>query len=211
MCFLSLKIQPESLRELSNEARRANDVHEFLDAVSERNKEVFDNLADKWDTDKRDTFEMLCRCEFRTESEQSIDEAIAMYGAHVLKGDADLYASLSDYLINNLNVRITTETVRIWVREESAFAFRPATLDPTLREDINTANQRYLDSYTPFGIAGQKITRSEVGEIFECLQPIDEPPLIFLTGEAGSGKIRYCSRNYNQPDESRHPLPSFQN
>ena len=187
-CIFVSQDPARQLRELGNEARRANDVHEFLDTVSEENKRKFHDLAKIWNADKKDTLRWLCCCEFRTESEQSIDEAIIWHGAHLLKGDSDLYASLSDYLINNLNALITTETARTWVREISTFTFRPAALDPTLHEDIGEANQRYLNSYTPFGIAGQPIVRLEVGKVFECLQATDGPPLIFLTGEAGSGK-----------------------
>ncbi|MCY4420212.1 MAG: hypothetical protein OXC42_03025 [Gammaproteobacteria bacterium] len=187
-CVFVSQDPARQLRELSEEARRANDAHEFLDAVSKRNKEIFDDLSRKWDADKRYTFKWLCRCEFQTESEQSIDKVIAMHGNHVLKGEENLYPPLSDYLIDNLNALVTTEAARTWVRKKSTFTFRPAALDPTLREDIDAANQRYLDSYTPFGIAGQQIARSEVGKVVECLQAADGPPLIFLTGDAGSGK-----------------------
>ena len=75
-------------------------------------KRRFDNLEKMWDVDERNVFEWLRRCEFRTESIQSIDEAITMHGRHLLRGDADIFASLSDYLINNLNASITTEVAR---------------------------------------------------------------------------------------------------
>ncbi len=187
-CIFVSQDPARQLRGLSNEARQANDVHEFLDAVSKENERIFCDLAKIWNADKKDTFRWLCRCEFRTESEQSIDEAITWHGAHLLKGDSDLYASLSDYLVNNLNVLITTEAARVWIRKKSTFAFRPAALDPTHREDIGAANRRYLNSYIPFGIAGQPIIRPEVSKVFEYLQDASGPPLIFLTGEAGSGK-----------------------
>ena len=176
------------MRELREKALLANDVGEFLNAVSEKDKETFDGLVKIWDVDETNVFEWLRRCEFRTESSQSLDETIAMYGHHLLKGDADLFASVSDYLLNNLNASITTEKARKWSRESSPFTFRPAALDPTLRENINTANRRYLESYTPFGIADQQIPRAEADDILAKLQATAGPSLIVLTGEAGSGK-----------------------
>ena len=187
-CIFVSQDPARQLRELSNEARRANDLHEFLDAVSKEGKKIFDNLGKIWNADKRDTFLWLRRCEFQTESEQSIDKIITMHGNHVLKCDGSLYPHLSDYLVNNLNALVTTEAARAWIRKKSTFAFHPAALDPTLHEDIGAANRRYLNSYIPFGIAGQPIIRPEVSKVFEYSQDASGPPLIFLTGEAGSGK-----------------------
>ena len=177
-----------SMRELCEKALIANDVNEFLNAVSNKDKETFETLVRIWDVDETDAFEWLRRCEFRTESSQSLDETIAMYGHHLLKGNADLFASLSDYLLNNLNASITTEKARNWIRESSPFTFRPAALDPTLRENISTANRLYLQSYTPFGIADQQIPRAEADDILAKLNTTAGPSLILLTGEAGSGK-----------------------
>ena len=187
-CVFVSQYPARQMHELCDKARMANDVNEFLNAVPLKDKETFDDLAKMWDVDERNVFEWLRRCEFRTESEQSIDEAIARHGHHLLKGDADLFASLSDYLLNNLNAPITTETVREWIRKSSPFTFRPAALDPTLREKVAVANQRYLDSYTPFGMAGQKIPRAEASAVLAELQAAPGPSLILLTGNAGSGK-----------------------
>ena len=187
-CVFVSQYPARQMHELCDKARMANDVNEFLNAVPLKDKETFDDLAKMWDVDERNVFEWLRRCEFRTESEQSIDEAIARHGHHLLKGDADLFASLSDYLLNNLNAPITTETVREWIRKSSPFTFRPAALDPTLREKVAVANQRYLDSYTPFGMASQKIPRAEASAVLAELQAAPGPSLILLTGNAGSGK-----------------------
>ncbi len=187
-CVFVSQDPAKQLRELCEKARMANDVNEFLNAVPQKDKETFDDLAKMWDVDERNVFEWLRRCEFRTESEQSIDEAIAMHGRHLLKGDADIFASLSDYLLNNLNASITTESAREWICESSPFTFRPASLDPTFRENVNAANRRYLDSYAPFGIAGEIIPRAESSVVLAELQAAAGPSLILLTGEAGSGK-----------------------
>ena len=41
------------------------------------------------------------------------------------------------------------------IDEASPFSFRAASLDSTLREKVDAANQRYLQSYAPFGKAGE--------------------------------------------------------
>ena len=190
ICVFVSQDPAKQMRELCRNAHITNDVHEFLNGISDKDRETFDELKKNWTTDERQVFAWLRRCEFRTESEQTMDETIAMYGSHLLRGDADLYASLSNYLFTNLNTLITTEAVREWIREGSPFTFRPATLDPTLREAITAANRRYLESYTPFGFgaARQRIDRVEAEAVVEHLQAADGPTLILLTGKAGSGK-----------------------
>lgn len=176
------------IRALCEEADIANDADEFEGAISKQRKEVFDDLAKTWNVSKEMAFEWLQRCEFRTESKQSIEERINFFGNCLLSGDGDIYTVLSNYLLNNLNAQITTECVREWLHTNTSFEFRSATLDPTIREEINRANQRYLGSYTPFGVAGQIILRTEATTVSERLQTADRPFLVLLTGEAGSGK-----------------------
>ena len=187
-CIFISQEPARQVQEICLKVRTTNDAQEFQRAGSAKDRETFDKLARIWNTDKGTTFEWLRRCEFRTESEQSIDEAIAMYGRHMLRGDEDLYAVLSNYLIENLNTRITTEDARKWIREVSPFSFRPASLDPTLREKVDAANRLYLQSYTPFGVAGKRIARDEADTVLAGLQAPNGPSLILLTGEAGSGK-----------------------
>ena len=187
-CVFVSQDPARQMRELCNKARLANDLHEFRGAISKEDGETFDNLVEMWEVDKRNAFRWLRRCEFRTESEQSIDEAIDDHGRHLLKGDADVFASLSTYLVSNLNARITTEIAREWIRNSSTFRFRSGSLEPTLREDVETANEGYLHSYAPFGVARQQIPRAEAKDVLAELQSPDGPSLILLTGEAGCGK-----------------------
>lgn len=179
---------PAKQMRICEKARKANDVNEFLGAIPQEDNDIFDRLAQTWEVNKSTTYEWLQRCVFRTESKQSMEEFIDLYGNHLLNGDADIYAILSDYLLNNLNVLITTECVREWLHTDTSFEFRSASLDLTIREEIDRANQRYLGSYTPFGLAGQKISRTEATTVFERLQTVDRPSLVLLTGKAGSGK-----------------------
>ena len=187
-CIFVSQDPARQLRELCNKARMANDLHEFRGAIAKEEGKAFDDLLQMWDVDDKVGFGWLRRCEFRTESEQSIAEAIEWYGRHLLKGNADIFASLSNYLVNNLNVPIRTEVARKWISTSSPFTFRPGSLDPTLREDVDAANHRYLNSYTPFGVAGGQIPRAEAKDVLVELQSPDGPSLILVTGEAGCGK-----------------------
>ena len=187
-CVFVSQDPARQLRELCKKARIANDLQEFREAISKKDGEALDDLVHKWDTDERNAFRWLRRCEFRTESEQSIEEAIEWYGRHLFKRNTDVFASLSNYLVSNLNARITAEVAREWVRAGNLFTFRPGSLDRTLREDVDAANLRYLHSYTTAGLANQQIPRAEAKDILGKLQSPDGPFLILLTGEAGSGK-----------------------
>lgn len=187
-CVFVSQDPSSQMREICKKAHIANDVQEFWKAISKKDRETFDNLLEMWDVDKRNALRWLRRCEFRTESEQSINEAIDDHGRHLFMGDADVLASLSTYLVNNLNARITTEIAREWIRNNSTLRFRSDSLEPTLREDVETANEVYLHSYAPFGVAYQQIPRAEAKDVLAELQKTDGPSLILLTGEAGCGK-----------------------
>ena len=187
-CIFVSQDPARHLRELCDKARMANELHEFRGAIANEEGKAFDDLLQMWDVDDRNGFGWLRRCVFRTESEQSIEEAIEWYGRHLLKGNTDVFASLSNYLVSNLNVRIRTEVARKWVRTRSPFTLRPGSVDPTLREAVDAANRRYLHSYTPFGVAGQQVPRAEANDLLTDLQAADGPSLILLTGAAGSGK-----------------------
>ena len=187
-CVFVSQDPAKQMRTLCEKSQIANNANEFLREISKKDKDTFDTLVETWDTNEKTAFEWLRRCEFRTESSQSIDEAIASHGDHLFKSDVDPYVILSNYLINNLNALLTTEDIRKWLRKNHSFTFRSASLDPTLREEIDRANQRYLCSYTPFGLADQQIARAEATTVFESLRAVDGPSLVLLTGEAGSGK-----------------------
>ena len=187
-CVFVSQDPSSQMREICKKARKANDLQEFWESTSKRDRETFDNLLKMWDVDKGDALRWLRRCEFRTESELSIDEAIDDHGRHLFKGDADVFASLSTYLISNLNARITTEIARERIRNSSTLRFRIDALEPTLREDVETANEVYLHSYAPFGVARQQIPRAEAKDVLAEVQKPGGPSLILLTGEAGCGK-----------------------
>ena len=188
-CIFVSQDPSKTMRELCARARTANDVHEFLNAVSKKDRENFGLIQDKyWEVGAVTAFQWLSRCEFRTESTPSLEDAIANHGRYLLIGDTDIYEALSGYLVGNFNNHITTEVSRRWIRDESPFSFRPAALDQTLPEAVDAANARYLQSYTPIGFGGQQISRPETREALSALRAVDGPSLVLLTGAAGCGK-----------------------
>lgn len=187
-CVFVSQDPSKQLRELCDQARMASNVHELLNTLSKKGHDAFEELEKIWAVDSADAFSWLRRCEFRTESRQSIERAIADHGAYLLRGDADFYAILSTYLIDHLNSTITTEIAHDWIRTHSPFTFVHATLDKTLPERVNSANRRYLASYTPFGMGGQCVSRAQAADVLDALRDVDVPSLILLTGPAGTGK-----------------------
>ena len=208
-CVFVSQDPARQMRELCEKARMANDVHEFLNAASDENKEIFGALEKVWGVNEGNVFEWLRRCYFRTESSQSIDEAISMHGCHLLRGAGDLFASLSDYLLKNLNASITTEVAREWIGDSSPFTFRPAALDPTLRENVNTANQRYLDSYRPFRHSRSRdfASRSQQRScrIASCARDISDSS----DGIGGPWQVRRCARSHGWIECQRRSSPRF--
>jgi hypothetical protein len=187
-CVFVSQDSAKPMRQLCEKARMTNGAQELQEATSIEERKKFNKLTEIWSIDEGTAFEWLRRCSFRTESREAIEEAIEMLGRHLLCGDGELYAILSNYLIENLNTPIETEDARKWIREVSQFSFRAASLDPTLREQVEAANLRYLQSYTPFGVAGKCIARVEADNVLDGLQAESGPSLILLTGETGSGK-----------------------
>ena len=96
-----------------------------------------------------------------------------------------------------------------WIRDNSPFTFRPAALDPTLRENVNAANRRYLDSYTPFGIAGQEIPRAESSVVLAELHAAAGPSLILLTGVGRQRQVRRCARSHDRLEGTVRSLTSL--
>ena len=74
-CIFVSQDPSKTMRELCARARTANDVHEFLNAVSKKDRENFGLIQDKyWEVGAVTAFQWLSRCEFRTESTPSLED-----------------------------------------------------------------------------------------------------------------------------------------
>lgn len=162
----------------------------FLDSLTEDERaDYFPTLRKHWgDCATDQTWRYLKRIHVLCEPETDLDINIKMLGGQVFSDSFDrFFPLLREYLENNFNRELTTEIVRREIIETGILSPR-APLDPTLREQIAHANQRYLDSYTPFGAGGSFITRKEAREALSLLEAEDGPTIILLTGNAGTGK-----------------------
>ena len=186
-CMFISQDPSKQMRKLCEKAQISNNLDEFKIASSLEDTKTLKALTVIWNTDEITGYEWLQRCEFRTESRKSIIESIDMFGRHLLQGNAGVFEFLSNYLLENLNTNITTESVRKWISECIPFKLR-LSLDPTFQRKIINANQRYLLSYTPFGFAKQQIQRPESLCVVDEILSANGPSLIILTGDAGSGK-----------------------
>lgn len=179
--------------ELGPLARRAALVEtggdEFLNCLTEDERNGYlPALNRTWHTTTDQTWCYLRRLCVLVESEVNLDTDIRLLGAHVFSDSPDgFFPILRDYLENNYNRELTSEVIRREIIEAGVLS-PSISFDPTIRERIALANQRYLASYTPFGVGGAVIPRSEAKEILELLDADDGPSIILLTGNAGTGK-----------------------
>lgn len=189
--FFFLSTAPAT--ELHHLAQRATLIEAGADAFlaslaeSERADQL-PTLNRLWNTSTEQTWHYLKRLHILCEPETDLDINIRMLGGQVFSDSFDhFFPLLREYLENNFNRELTTEILRREVLETGILSPR-APLDPTLREQIAHANQRYLDSYTPFGAGGSFVRRKEAREVLSLLEAEDGPTTILLTGNAGTGK-----------------------
>ncbi|MFA7405180.1 MAG: AAA family ATPase [Pelobacteraceae bacterium] len=179
--------------EIHHLAQRAilieSDVDAFLNSLTDKDRAShLPELRRLWGSSAEQTWLYLKRFHSQCEPETDLDINIRMLGGQVFSDSFDHYFPiLRDYLENNFNRELTTEIIRNEIIEAGILSPR-APLDSTLRERITQANQRYLESYAPFGIGGVSISRKEAQEVLSVLNDEECPDIILLTGNAGTGK-----------------------
>jgi tRNA A37 threonylcarbamoyladenosine biosynthesis protein TsaE len=195
-------------KELSSLARRATTSEtndDFLNCLTEDERNAHLPALNKiWNSTSEQTHLYLQRLNVLVESEINLDTDIRLLGSHAFcDSPSQFFPHLRDYLENNFNRELTTEIVRQEIIGKKVLSSR-IPLDPTLLERINQANQRYLESYTPFGADGTIIARSEAAEVLNSLDTDNGPSIILLTGNAGTGKsgvVREVLKGLEERDE----------
>lgn len=179
--------------ELHHLAQRAalieTDANDFLNSLTtEERASHLPELCRHWGINEEQTWQYLKRLQIHCEFEADLDINIRIFGGQLFRDPYNhFFPLLREYLENNFNRELNTEITRREIIDGGLLAPR-APLDPTLREKIEQANQRYLDSYAPFGIGGTIIPRNEARETLSVLSAEDSPAIILLTGNAGTGK-----------------------
>jgi len=188
-CIFVSQDSAKDIRALSEKAGIANNALEFTNALSQAQNLAFTQLTDAWDADNDTAFEWLKRCEFLTYPEKELESTISAYSDLYFESDnASAFPELRDYLEEQFNKTLTTESVRSDIRTAGKLTLKDWALDSTLRERLSTATDDYLNSYNPFGAGGTVIPREQIDDIFNSIGDLAGPSVILVTGVAGSGK-----------------------
>ena len=174
---------------LSQKAKVASDWAEFQETLSNDQAEKFKRLKEIWGTDSEKSYSWLQRTTFETVSEASIDSLIETFSILYFRGAAGAsFEVLREFLESRFNKLITTESARSELRAEGKLILDDPSIDPTLKERISSATKVYLETYTPFGAGGSKISRPEASKLAEQITEPNGANVFLLTGVAGSGK-----------------------
>lgn len=200
----------KEMKDLVEKALVTDGFEQFDRLLPEGLRPSFLQLQRTWHHAPAETFSALRRCEFRTLPEAEIDRLIAVLSGLVFDGqDESAFPILREYLEHNLNRLITTEAVRVEIGASGLLRFRDAALDPTLRERVQKATKRYLQSYIPFSCGGHTIPRPESRHIIDLLCQPEGPRALLLTGVAGSGKSGVVREVIEKLVERRTPVFAF--
>lgn len=187
--FLSTAPATELHQLTQRAASVETNIADFLNALSsEERSSHLPELCRHWGTTEEQAWRCLQRIQVVCEPEPDLDRNIEMLGGLLFRdGYRCIFPILREYLENGFNRELTTEITRNEIIGNGLLAPR-VPLDPTIRENIRLANQRYLESYAPFGIGGAIISRNEAQQALAALADADGPAVILLTGNAGTGK-----------------------
>lgn len=188
-CYFISQDIAKDFRTLSEKARFSNSLEQFHNEVSNDQLNHFKQVQSVWQQSDDLTFQLLKRCHVRNIQESDIDSLISSYGGlYFFSAENNIYSILRGILENNLNRKLTTEIVREIIKSESTLKIKEWSLDPTIQQSLAEATAAYLDTYTPFGVGGETISRSQTDVLIDDLLSTNGHDLILLTGAAGSGK-----------------------
>jgi ATPase family associated with various cellular activities (AAA) len=188
-CIFVSQDPARDLKSLSEKARVANDLNEFLKALPGGLEQPFDSLVSKWATTRKFAFEWLQRCEVQTLPETQLDSLLRTYGQFSLYSESSsLFPILRNILEANFNKNIDVVHAKALIGQNKNVQLKSWLLPGTTKEVIATETDSYLSTYIPFGAGGQTIERSVSTDCIKHLLDDDECNLLLVTGAAGSGK-----------------------
>jgi hypothetical protein len=188
-CIFVSQDPAKDFRDLIERAKISNDLKEFTDNLSTKQKPKFNQLKDGWGVDEETTYSWLRRCEAKMIAESEIEAAVASYSdLYFINGSSSGFSILRDYCEERFNKKLTTEIVKSEIIEADKLVIKDWSLDPTLRENLLSETDAYLQTYNPFGAGGSIIQRSQTQELTDLVNLPEGPLVVLLTGIAGSGK-----------------------
>ena len=187
------------LRDLAEQSRRANnDATVFFRDLVCTNKDrqkSFHELLSAWGlnpdltADRKRAFHLLQRMEFWAQERARCEREQVEFAAGLLLDGipAKAVSSIGDFLDDNLGNDLHADELRAEL-EKRGFQFRNLAGDPSLPSAIDHLQERFDAAIADNLIAGVPIPRPEVADLATRIKGPESPRMIFVHGQAGSGK-----------------------
>jgi hypothetical protein len=206
--FVSI-VPARVLDELADRARRVNDLQSFIADMLTNELQphftyltgpaVFGSPEAAWRT-LRDTYA-------RWPDERDVVDINSGFAGLLLEGAEPRLAAvaLSDLVLDQLNVPLDANLIE---RLLADYGLRRAQLvgSPTLAQDVQSALTRWKDSVAR-ELLDPVIARAETADIWARLQ--DEDRVLFVLGDAGSGKSAVVHQTVQEAASARWPILAF--
>ncbi|QEX16629.1 hypothetical protein FRZ44_19240 [Hypericibacter terrae] len=174
-----------AFKSLLEKAHLAETVKDFIDGLSDSDRETRKQLGEAWDIDSQTELDWLKRCQVETVSDYSILREFTGTASLLFEADPEeVRDRLSRFLISKLTQTITTEGFRAAI-DELGIGWK-ARLDTRLDGKFSEATDDYLASLPP-RIANHAISIADVDEA-AALAMDQGHHLTVVAGGAGSGK-----------------------
>jgi hypothetical protein len=190
-CFFVSQDSAKDFRTLTEKARVADSYSQFIDdALSKDQKEqVFPQLHGAWHQPPETAFEWLKRCYVEVIPDRELNAINESFGdLYFHQGGKSAFPVLRDILEKNFNKKLSTDTLRKALKQQSDLSFKEWAFDSTIKQRLREETEAYLHTYSPFGAGNEIIARSQTQSLIDELLAPNGPELILLAGVAGSGK-----------------------
>ncbi|HSN22787.1 MAG TPA: ATP-binding protein, partial [Methylomicrobium sp.] len=188
-CFFVSQDNAKDFRTLTEKAQLVNSVEQYLDNLAEKQEKYFRQVREEWGQSDGVVFDWLKRSYVEILPERELEALNEAFGdLYFHQGGKSAFPNLRDLLEQHFNKKLTTEGLRKAVKEQGILQFKEWAFDPSIPQRLQEETEAYLGTYTPFGMGGETIPRTQADQILDELRKSDGPELILLTGVAGSGK-----------------------
>ena len=190
-CVFVSTSSADTLQELSERARNAGDVHQFVHEFlkAQAPASSFGVLRQKWaDCSEEGAYQMLRRLRVETIAEPTLEREVGYRLETLVDGVAEAAADVLAQLALD-SVHQTLYAHDIWRRlRERGISRRIWNNDPHVLAAVQAANERYLQPIRSRDILGVPLARDETQAVLSRLIAPRGKRAILLSGEAGAGK-----------------------
>lgn len=187
------------LRDLAEQSHRTNDdavaFYRDLVCANKDRKKAFHTLMNTWNlksdvpADVDRAFRTLKRMDFHSqERTKATRDEVEFAAGLLIDGDpAVVVATLGDFLDSHLGDELHADELRRALRDRG-FQFRRLAGEPSLSSAIESLQGRFDAAVREALIANTPIERPEARDVFAKITGAEPPRLVFMHGQAGSGK-----------------------